>query len=173
MKDYSIKLYHWSQFQKTIQPVTLLHLQEQLTFRWEALKVFPIHITRVHISIFRIENKNKDTGTMLTFKSPTPQNCQTHPSNSSAVLPVLPLCCLCNFIEITLRHGCSPVNLLHIFRIPFLKNTSGQLLLEIKMIESDAQGLVQLKEKLRATSQVLPRIKSSTGTFLRSNTTHL
>ena len=36
---------------------------------------------------------------------------------------------LCNFIEITLRHGCSPVNLLHIFRTPFTKNTSGQLLL--------------------------------------------
>ena len=29
-----------------------------------------------------------------------------------------------NFIEITLRHGCSPLNLLHIFRIPFPKNTS-------------------------------------------------
>ena len=28
-----------------------------------------------------------------------------------------------NFIEITLRYGCSSVNLLHIFRIPFLKNT--------------------------------------------------
>ena len=27
------------------------------------------------------------------------------------------------------KHGCSPVNLLHIFRTPFLKNTSGQLLL--------------------------------------------
>ena len=26
---------------------------------------------------------------------------------------------LCNFIEITLWHGCSPVNLLHIFRAPF------------------------------------------------------
>ena len=24
-----------------------------------------------------------------------------------------------NFIEITLRHGCSPVNMLHIFRAPF------------------------------------------------------
>ena len=36
---------------------------------------------------------------------------------------------LCNFIEITLQHGCSPVNLLHIFRTPFLKNTSGRLLL--------------------------------------------
>ena len=34
-----------------------------------------------------------------------------------------------NFIEITLRHGCSPVNLLHIFRAPFSKNTSGPLLL--------------------------------------------
>ena len=34
-----------------------------------------------------------------------------------------------NFIEITLRHGCPPVNLLHIFRIPFPKNTSGRLLL--------------------------------------------
>ena len=34
-----------------------------------------------------------------------------------------------NFIEITLRHGCSPVNLLHIFRTPFLRNTSEWLLL--------------------------------------------
>ena len=25
---------------------------------------------------------------------------------------------LCNFIEIVLQHGCSPVNLLHIFRTP-------------------------------------------------------
>ena len=36
---------------------------------------------------------------------------------------------LCNFIEITLWHRCSPVNLLHIFRPPFSKNTSGWLLL--------------------------------------------
>ena len=34
------------------------------------------------------------------------------------------------FIEIALRHGCSPVNLLHIFRTPFLKNTSGWLFLK-------------------------------------------
>ena len=36
-----------------------------------------------------------------------------------------------NFIEIALRHDCSPVNLLHIFRTTFLKNTSGWLLLNI------------------------------------------
>ena len=34
------------------------------------------------------------------------------------------------FIETTLRHECSPVNLLHIFRTPFTKNTSGRLLLD-------------------------------------------
>ena len=35
----------------------------------------------------------------------------------------------CNFIEITLLHGCSSVDLLYIFRIPFPKNTSRGLLL--------------------------------------------
>ena len=37
---------------------------------------------------------------------------------------------LSNFVEITLRHVCSPVNLLRIFRTPFPKNTSGWLLLK-------------------------------------------
>ena len=36
---------------------------------------------------------------------------------------------LYNFIEIILRHECSPLNLLHIFRTPFLKDTSGGLFL--------------------------------------------
>ena len=36
-----------------------------------------------------------------------------------------------NFIEITLRHGSSPVNLLHIFGTSFPKNTSGWLILKI------------------------------------------
>ena len=34
----------------------------------------------------------------------------------------------CTFIEITLRHGWSPINLLHIFRTPFTKNASEWLL---------------------------------------------
>ena len=37
---------------------------------------------------------------------------------------------LCNFIEIALRQGCSPVNLVHIFRSPFPNNTPGWLLLK-------------------------------------------
>ena len=33
-----------------------------------------------------------------------------------------------NFIELIPRHGCSPVNVLHIFKTPFLRNTFGWLL---------------------------------------------
>ena len=36
---------------------------------------------------------------------------------------------LCNFIEITLQYGYSPVNLLHIFKTAFPKNNSEWLLL--------------------------------------------
>ena len=44
---------------------------------------------------------------------------------------VISITLLCNFIEITLWHGCSPVNLMHIFRTTFPKNTSEWLLLEL------------------------------------------
>ena len=37
-----------------------------------------------------------------------------------------------NFIEVTLRHGCSPVNLLHIFTTLFFKNTFEWLLLVLQ-----------------------------------------
>ena len=47
-----------------------------------------------------------------------------HPSRS-----VISIKLLCNFIKITVPHGCSPVNLLHIFRTPFPKNTYKGLLL--------------------------------------------
>ena len=39
-----------------------------------------------------------------------------------------------NFIEISLQHRCSPVNLLHIFRTHFYKNTSGWLLLGLSLM---------------------------------------
>ena len=37
---------------------------------------------------------------------------------------------LCNFIEIAVRYGCSPVNLLHILRTSFPKKIYGGLLLK-------------------------------------------
>ena len=50
-----------------------------------------------------------------------------HPCRS-----VISIKLLCKFIKIVLRHGSSPVNLLHIFRIPFPKNTSGRLFLQLE-----------------------------------------
>ena len=47
-----------------------------------------------------------------------------HPCRSAISIKML-----CIFIEITLQHVCYPIKLLHIFRTPFLKNTSGRLLL--------------------------------------------
>ena len=47
-----------------------------------------------------------------------------------------------SFIEIPLRHGCSPVNLLHIFRTPFLRNTSGWLLLYLSSTKFSANKKV-------------------------------
>ena len=42
----------------------------------------------------------------------------------------------CNFVEITLWYGCSPVNLLHILRTPFYKNISKGLLPSFKHLDS-------------------------------------
>ena len=51
-----------------------------------------------------------------------------------------------NFIEITLRHGCSPVNLLHIFRTCFYKNTSWWLLLQ-HLLKTDISRYIAMKTK--------------------------
>ena len=47
-----------------------------------------------------------------------------HPSRSAISIKLT-----CNFIEVALQHECSPVNLPHIFKKPFPKDTSGWLLL--------------------------------------------
>ena len=42
----------------------------------------------------------------------------------------------CSLTEIALRHGCSPINLLHMFRAPFYKNTyRGLLLHPLRLLE--------------------------------------
>ena len=42
-----------------------------------------------------------------------------------------------NVSEITLRHGCSPVNLVHSLRTPFIKNKSRWLLLTVSVVENE------------------------------------
>ena len=52
-------------------------------------------------------------------------------------------------ISIILRHGCSPANLLHIFRTPSPKNTSGGLLLKISFS-------ILLSEKIQGCRIIFP-----------------
>ena len=65
-----------------------------------------------------------------------PQTCskftREHPYQSAISIKLL-----YNFIEIWLRHGCSPVNLVHIFRALFYKNPSGGLILKIYSFKAD------------------------------------
>ena len=70
-----------------------------------------------------------------------------------------------NFIEIAFRYGCSPVNLLHIFRTPFLKNCSKGLLLKF------AKSNYQLAPSLSFHSQQIQK-KSSKFGRLKVGTSH-
>ena len=59
-----------------------------------------------------------------------------------------------NFIEIILRHGCFPGNLLHIFRTPFRGNTSWRLLLNFKtrneqIISKRRSNLYKFRESIQ------------------------
>ena len=55
-----------------------------------------------------------------------------------------------NFVEIALRHGCSTVNLLQIFRTLFPKNTSGRVLLSIdRNITDNTKKVINLGKVCR------------------------
>ena len=65
----------------------------------------------------------------------------------------------CDFkkFEITLRQGCSPANLPHIFRTPFLKNTSGRLFLLLASFCLVVLGSLSADEQI---SQLSPELES-------------
>ena len=64
-----------------------------------------------------------------------------------------------NFIEITLWHGCSPVNFLHIFRTPFLRNTSRWLLLAFGVGSKIANNVASCNN-LQFSEAAIPYIQS-------------
>ena len=65
---------------------------------------------------------------------------------------------LCNFIEIALRHGCSTVNLLHIFRTRSLKNTSGWLLLNVTEVYLEPYQASKMETSVKISCDQQPFI---------------
>ena len=85
-----------------------------------------------------------------------------------------------NFIEITLRHGRRPVNLLHIFRTPFSRNTSGVLLMsvgakEVNTIKSNPEknqkgvSFSHIADWMSATSPKQTVLQLLTGNFPKTS----
>ena len=68
-----------------------------------------------------------------------------HPYQSAISIKLL-----CDFIETILWHGCSPVNLLDIFRTPSTRNTSGWLLLESydKLLDVEIDNKLNFEKRI-------------------------
>ena len=91
-----------------------------------------------HGNTFTIKTNNKGDMTFIRDRSSRPEVFLgkgvlkicirfrgEHPCRS-----VISIILLCSFIKIAFWHGCPSVNLMHIVRTPFPKNTSGWLLLK-------------------------------------------
>ena len=88
---------------------------------------------------------------------------------------VLKICS--NFIEITLRHGCSLVNLWHIFWTPLFKNTSGRLLLNVAfrfyqpLITQNINSVMIFRESLEWSVIKRPTVSTKSTTSGQTDTT--
>ena len=115
---FSMKFYYYHEIEK------------KTFFFLISLVIFP-KISRLKINIHICDNVFRSSppdvflgkGVLKIYNKCTGE----HPSQSEISIKLI-----CNFIEIALRHGCAPVNLLHIFWTPFYKNTYGGLLLDFQ-----------------------------------------
>ena len=74
-----------------------------------------------------------------------------------------------NFIEITLPYGCFPVNLLHISRTPFYKNTSGGLLLNEAINPFQPSVVFHIETSNRLLKQIIKNSQTTDCYFYQFN----
>ena len=110
---------------KPHQPVTIT-FEDLKTFDFKLQVAIFCHI-RIEYRISSVNLRSRHTDVFLGkgVLKRCSQLTGEHPCQR-----VISIQLLCNFIEVALRYGSSPVTLLHIFRRPFLKNTSWWLLLK-------------------------------------------
>ena len=117
--------------------------------------LFPSHTLKVPNSYFPEDLKDKEWKVGFTASNFAKITVRSNPPEVFLGKGVLKICniftgkhpcrsviskLLCSLIEITLRHGCSPVNLLRIFKPLFYKNTYRGLLLYCCHIWTDASS---------------------------------
>ena len=78
----------------------------------------------------------------------------------------------CQSATSALRHGYSLVNLLHIFRIPFLKNTSGGLLLHRENFGSNENNCSDFLAVLNILAQTNDNLQSHLTSPVAKNATY-
>ena len=95
-----------------------MYFEEQIFWRTPAMQNFTLSFRSSHPKVFLRKGALKICSKFT----------REHPYRSAISIKLQS-----NFIEVTRRHGCSPVKLLHIFSTPLLKNTSGRLLLKFSI----------------------------------------
>ena len=63
-------------------------------------------------------------------------------------------------LKITLQHGCSPVNLRHVLRTSFSKNTSGRLLLSLELLFLEEEVFPD-RLKIARVTEILKKVDVS------------
>ena len=88
-----------------------------------------------------------------------------HPCRSAISIKLL-----CNFIEIALRHACSPVKLMHIFRASFPKNIPGWLLLSLRAYKKQKNYCSRLykNERKRFFNELNPSFVTNNKLFWKT-----
>ena len=74
-----------------------------------------------------------------------------------------------NFIEIALRHGCSPVKLLYIFRTPSLNNISERLLLYIVTHVAQLNFYLLIPCSAESVIFLTPDVKSHNRPYIKGH----
>ena len=124
VKNFKCKIISFSRSSKICETSTdsVLHGDIRSNSEWETYGNYLHDSELVIIETSRCFKKQPFRGVLRKRCSENMQQMYMRAPTSKCDL-------LRNFIEIPLRHGCSSVNLLNIFRTPFPKNTPGGLLL--------------------------------------------
>ena len=115
------------------------HLSDQLSWIWTYYWSFQcslVNLVNPNVTTQRKECTNRNSHQVfwkINILKVLKNNTKGPNFKQNVAFDFLTLLCKC--IEITPRLGCSPVNLLHIFRTPFPKNTSRRLLLFLRIFE--------------------------------------